>query len=143
MESSGSNHYARVPNRKPPANRNAVHSVATKAMTGLHWGSKVCGDARTGWGIFEKGGRSRNSALHLPNGWGLARMPLRTASRCQNTTPHRQTPCYPCKFPTLRITSPLYHLYTFALPTPYLGRFMFGFRLKAKPEHEAAQVGRR
>ena len=30
---------------------------------------------------------------------------------------------------------------TFALPTPYLGRFMFGFRLKAKPEHEAAQVG--
>ena len=28
------------------------------------------------------------------------------------------------------------------LPTPYLGRFMFGFRLKAKPEHEAAQVGR-
>ena len=34
-----------------------------------------------------------------------------------------------------------YHLPTFALPTPYLGRFMFGFRLKAKPEHEAAQVG--
>ena len=30
----------------------------------------------------------------------------------------------------------------FALPSPYLGRFMFGFRLKAKPEHEAAQVGR-
>ena len=29
-----------------------------------------------------------------------------------------------------------------AVPTPYLGRFMFGFRLKAKPEHEAAQVGR-
>ena len=35
-----------------------------------------------------------------------------------------------------------HHRPTFALPTPYLGRFMFGFRLKAKPEHEAAQVGR-
>ncbi len=29
-----------------------------------------------------------------------------------------------------------------ALPTPYLGRFMFGFRLKAKPEHEAKEVAR-
>ena len=28
------------------------------------------------------------------------------------------------------------------LPTPHLGRFMFGFRFKEKPEHEAAQVGR-
>ena len=29
---------------------------------------------------------------------------------------------------------------TFAPPTQHLRRFMFGFRLKAKPEHEAAQV---
>ncbi|MFC2479919.1 MAG: hypothetical protein ACFNUE_02655, partial [Bacteroides sp.] len=50
--------------------------------------------------------------------------------RRQNIAPLRQTPCYPCKIPTLRITSPLHLLYTFALPTPYLGRFMFGFRLK-------------
>ncbi len=35
---------------------------------------------------------------------------------------------------------PPYHPPTFAVPTQYLGRFMFGFRLKAKPEHEAAQV---
>ena|GEM_PF-3883142 len=35
-----------------------------------------------------------------------------------------------------------YQLYTFAVPSPYLGRFMFGFRLKAKSEHEAAQVRR-
>ena len=31
-------------------------------------------------------------------------------------------------------------LYTNAVPTQDLGRFMFGFRLKAKSEHEAAQV---
>ena len=35
-----------------------------------------------------------------------------------------------------------HHPYTFAVPSPYLGRFMFGFRLKAKSEHEAAQVRR-
>ena len=34
-----------------------------------------------------------------------------------------------------------HQLYTNSRPTPYLGRFMFGVRLKAKPEHEAAQVG--
>ena len=32
---------------------------------------------------------------------------------------------------------------TFALPTPYLRRFMFGFRLKAKPEDALELVGRR
>ena len=35
-----------------------------------------------------------------------------------------------------------YQLYTFAVPSPYQGRFMFGFRLKAKSEHEAALVRR-
>ena len=34
------------------------------------------------------------------------------------------------------------HPHTNVLPTCYLRRFMFGFRLKAKPEHEAAQVRR-
>ena len=29
---------------------------------------------------------------------------------------------------------------TFPLPSPYLRRFMFGFRLKAKPEHEVELV---
>ena len=33
-------------------------------------------------------------------------------------------------------------LRTNSIPSPYLGRFMFGIRLKAKPEHEAAQVRR-
>ena len=42
--------------------------------------------------------------------------------------------------PTATIS--VYHPHTNSVPSPYLGRFMFGFRLKAKPEHEAAQVGR-
>ena len=29
---------------------------------------------------------------------------------------------------------------TIVVPSPYQGRFMFGFRLKAKSEHEATQV---
>ena len=33
-----------------------------------------------------------------------------------------------------------YLLYTIAVPTQDQGRFMFGFRLKAKSEHEAALV---
>ena len=36
----------------------------------------------------------------------------------------------------------VYHPRTNALPTRDILRFMFGFRLKAKPEHEAAQVRR-
>ena len=39
-------------------------------------------------------------------------------------------------------THPPYLPHTNLLPTSYLLRFMFGFRLKAKPEHEAAQVRR-
>ena len=35
-----------------------------------------------------------------------------------------------------------YLLRIFAVPTQYLRRFMFGCRLKAKPEHVAAKVRR-
>ena len=41
--------------------------------------------------------------------------------------------------PTPIVDSP-YLPPTFAVPTPYLRRFMFGFRLKAKSEHEATDV---
>ena len=42
------------------------------------------------------------------------------------------------------LNRPLYPRFhrTFALPTSHLLRFMFGFRLKAKPEHEAKEVAR-
>ena len=64
------------------------------------------------------------------------------------------TPFYPClrvlkihrdgaaAGPALRIQRSPHHRLFFALPTSYLGRFIFGFRLKAKPEDEATQVGR-
>ena len=39
-------------------------------------------------------------------------------------------------------THPPYLPHTNLLPTSYLLRFMFGFRLKAKPEHEAKEVAR-
>ena len=39
----------------------------------------------------------------------------------------------------LTVDSP-YHPRTILVPSPYLGRFMFGFRLKAKSEHEATDV---
>ena len=80
----------------------------------------VCGDAWTGGGIFAEGEYPLRSAPPVRDDWRPKRKPLRTAPRRQNIAPHSQTPCYPCQFPALRITSPLYHLYTFAVPSPYL-----------------------
>ena len=48
---------------------------------------------------------------------------------------HAYIPCPP-GYPYIGV----YHPRTNAVPTKDLGRFMFGFRLKAKSEHEATQV---